>query len=110
MSTRFVVSSLLSLASRFGTVQVALLLVLAAQTSPVWAQDADDVNVIEEEGKRVKYKATTEISFEGVDVEGEIKKPAGSYLLDRKKSKFSPLIKFRQDFDKEMFQSVQEVK
>jgi len=80
-------------------------------SSSVSAQEVeDDVNVVDEGGKKVIYKAKTEISFEGVDVEGEIKKPAGAYLLDRKKSKFSPLIKFRQDFDKEMFQSVHEVK
>ncbi len=80
-------------------------------SSSVSAQEVeDDVNVVDEGGKKVIYKAKTEISFEGVDVEGEIKKPAGAYLLDRKKSKFSPLIKFRQDFDKEMLQSVHEVK
>lgn len=76
----------------------------------VQAQDADEANVVEEDGKKVRYKATTEINFDGVDVEGEIKKPAGSYLLDRKRSKFSPLIKFRPDFDKEMLQSVDEIK
>lgn len=74
------------------------------------AQDAEESNVVDEDGKKVRYRATTEINFEGVDVEGEIKKPAGSYLLDRKRSKFSPLIKFRTDFDKEMLQSVDEIK
>lgn len=88
---------------------------LVGLTGGVMAQDAEDggepdVNVVEEGGKKVMYKAKTEISFEGVDVEGEIKKPAGAYLLDRKKSKFSPLIKFRQDFDKEMMTSVADVK
>ncbi|MFM7202927.1 MAG: hypothetical protein ACKO6N_19235 [Myxococcota bacterium] len=89
---------------------LSLLLMSAVVPSFAQAQDADDVTVTEEDGKRVRYRATTEISFEGVDVEGEIKKPAGSYLLDRKRSKFSPLIKFRPDFEKEMLQSVDEVK
>lgn len=110
MSTWFAVSSLLRRSTPLGWGSGVLLAFLALQAPLASAQEVDDVNVIEEEGKRVKYKATTEISFDGVDVEGEIKKPAGSYLLDRKKSKFSPLIKFRQDFDKEMFQSVQEIK
>lgn len=89
---------------------LSLLLMSVVVPSFAQAQDADDVTVTEEDGKKVRYRATTEISFEGVDVEGEIKKPAGSYLLDRKRSKFSPLIKFRPDFDKEMLQSVDEVK
>lgn len=91
-------------------VLLGMLLLPAVGPLPVHAQDAEDSNVVEEDGKKVRYKATTEISFEGVDVEGEIKKPAGSYLLDRKRSKFSPLIKFRTDFDKEMLQSVDEIK
>lgn len=88
-----------------GALLMGLLFVHSAQ-----AQEADEANVVEEDGKKVRYKATTEINFDGVDVEGEIKKPAGSYLLDRKRSKFSPLIKFRPDFDKEMLQSVDEIK
>ena len=88
----------------------ALLLSLASPLTASAQETDDDVNVVEEDGKKVIYKAKTEISFEGVDVEGEIKKPAGAYLLDRKKSKFSPLIKFRQDFDTEMLASVHEVK
>jgi hypothetical protein len=86
------------------------LLVAGALPSFAPAQEADDVNVVEEGGKKVKYKARTEISFEGVDVEGEIKKPAGAYLQDRKRARFSPLIKFRVDFDKEMLQSANDVK
>lgn len=78
--------------------------------SGVTAQEVDDVNVVEEGGKKVIYKARTEISFEGVDVEGEIKKPSGAYMFERKRAKFSPLIKFRLDFDKEMYQSIEEVK
>ncbi len=72
--------------------------------------DDDAVNVVQEGEKKVLYKAKTEISFEGVDVEGEIKKPTGSYLLEQRKAKFSSLIKFRTDFDKEMLRSVNEVK
>ena len=79
---------------------------LAAQEEP----DDDAVNVVEEGDRKVLYKAKTEISFEGVDVEGEIKKPTGSYLLERRKAKFSSLIKFRTDFDKEMLRSVHEIK
>ncbi len=89
------------------------ILVSTLSAGPVVAQeepDDDAVNVVEEGDRKVLYKAKTEISFEGVDVEGEIKKPTGSYLLERRKAKFSSLIKFRMDFDKEMLRSVHEVK
>lgn len=80
--------------------------------SRVQADDLEDLAASESAnaGKKVQYKANIEINFEGVDVEGEIKKPTGSFLSERKKSKFSPLIKFRQDFDSEMFQTVHEIK
>ena len=68
------------------------------------AQDADD------DGRQIKYKERTEIDFEGVDVTGELVKPQGALLLDRRKANFNPLIKLRQDFKDEMKQSVNEVK
>ena len=66
-----------------------------------------------DEGKdepRVIYKEKTEIDFEGVEVQGELVKPQGSLLLERKHAKFNPMIKLRTDFDDEMEQSVNEVK
>ena len=69
------------------------------------AQDADD-----DSSRNVKYKARTEIDFEGVDVSGELVKPSGSLLLDRRKANFNPLIQLRMDFAQEMSQSVIEIK
>lgn len=60
--------------------------------------------------RKVIYKAKTEIDFEGVDVEGTLVKPQGSLLLERKSAAFNPLIKLRADFDKEMGDSVNEIK
>ena len=76
---------------------------LALFSSPALAQDDDS-------GRSVKYKERTEIDFEGVDVTGELVKPAGSLLLDRRKASFNPLIKLREDFNEEMKTSVDEVK
>ena len=45
-----------------------------------------------------------------MDVQGELVKPAGSLLLDRRKASFNPLIKLREDFNEEMKTSVDEVK
>ena len=60
--------------------------------------------------RKVTYKQKTEIDFEGLDVSGELVKPQSALVLDRKKAQFNPLIKFRQDFNAEMEQSVDEVK
>ena len=80
---------------------------LYSVASPAFAQDEggeDDSN------REVKYKERTEIDFDGLDVTGELVKPSGALLLDRRKADFNPLIKLRQNFDTEMKQSVDEVK
>ena len=64
----------------------------------------------DEEEPKVVYKQKTEIDFEGVEVQGELVKPQGSLLLERKHAKFNPMIKLRTDFDDEMDKSVQEIK
>lgn len=68
---------------------------------PAFAQD---------DGRSVKYKERTVIDFEGVDVTGELVKPQGQLLLDRRKADFNPLIKLRTNFNEEMKQSVDQVK
>ena len=65
----------------------------------------------QEEGEAtVSYKDKTEIDFEGVEVEGELVKPQGALLLERKKAAFNPLIQLRPDFNREMSQSVNDIK
>jgi len=73
---------------------------------PALAQDEVDAD----SGRAIKYKERTEIDFEGVDVTGELVKPAGQLLLNRRKADFNPLIKIRANFNDEMKQSVDEVK
>ena len=63
-----------------------------------------------EEEPKVVYKQRTEIDFEGVEIDGELVKPQGSLLLERKHAKFNPMIKLRTDFDDMMDDSVKEVK
>jgi hypothetical protein len=67
---------------------------------------ADD----KKEEPKVVYKQRTEIDFEGVEIDGELVKPQGSLLLERKHAKFNPMIRLRTDFDDEMDKSVQEIK
>ena len=76
---------------------------MVVASSSAFAQDASS-------GQQVKYKERTVIDFEGVDVTGELVKPSGALLLDRRKADFNPLIKLRKDFNLEMKQSVDKVK
>ena len=64
----------------------------------------------QDEGREVRYREKSEIDFEGVDVEGQLVKPQGALLLDRKRASFNPLIKLRSDFNPEISQSVNEIK
>jgi hypothetical protein len=63
-----------------------------------------------EADRKVTYKQKTEIDFEDLDVSGELVKPQGVLVLDRKKANFNPLIKLRENFNAEMEQSVDDVK
>ena len=87
--------------------RISLFLMALAVLAPsnAFAQDGDT-----ESGRRIVYKQKTEIDFESLDVAGELVKPQGALLLDRKRANFNPLIKLRTDFDEEMEKSVDEVK
>ena len=62
-----------------------------------------------DESPEVKYKDKTEIDVEGVEIEGELVKPQGALLLERKKANFNPLITLRSDFNNEMKKSVTDI-
>ena len=64
----------------------------------------------EEEPRAIVYKQRTEIDFEGVEVQGQLVRPQGALILDRKRAHFNPLIKLRADFDDEMERSVDQIK
>ena len=59
---------------------------------------------------KVIYKQKTEIDFEGVEIEGELVKPQGALLLNRRAARFNPMVWVRTDFDDEMDKTVEEVK
>ena len=68
---------------------------------------ADDSN---KEEPKVVYKQKTEIDFEGVEISGELVRPQGSLILDRKRASFNSMVWIRTDFDDEMDKSVEEIK
>lgn len=65
---------------------------------------AQEDKVIREEDKTV-YKKKTIIDFSDVTIQGELTKPEGSYLLNRKKTNFKSLLKARANFIPELFSS-----
>jgi hypothetical protein len=68
--------------------------------APSFAQD----RVIQQEDKTV-YKKKTVIDFSDVSIQGELTKPQGSYLLNRRRTRFTSLLKTRQDFLPELVNS-----
>ena len=63
----------------------------------------------EAKAQDVIYKEKTEIDFEAVDVEGQLKKPQGMITMERIKANFSPLVQLRENFSMEMTQSVNDI-
>lgn len=62
-------------------------------------------NVIREADQTV-FKKKTIIDFSDVTIQGELTKPEGSYILSRKKTKFTTLLKIRGNFLPELFNSI----
>jgi hypothetical protein len=83
----------------------AVVMAMAMWTAPVLAQGDTQVKVIQEEDKVVVRKKTT-IDFTDMAVEGELTKPEGSYVLNRKKTDFQSLIRVRDNFNPELQKSV----
>lgn len=83
---------------------LAVLSMSSLMAVPAFAQDDDEGD------SNVRYKSKTEIDFEDVGVDGELKKPHGAYLLDKRQSAFNPLIQMKLDFNPEMVRSVNEIR
>ena len=86
--------------------RLAVLFSLGLFSTAAFAQDEETTD----DGRKIRYKEKTEIDFEGLDVSGELVKPSGALLLDRKRASFNPLIRLRTDFNEEMKESVDEIK
>jgi hypothetical protein len=56
--------------------------------------------------EEVLYKKTTIIDFSDVTITGELTKPEGSYLMNKKKANFNLLIRVRDNFLPEMIKTV----
>ena len=81
---------------------VALLGGLTLAGSTAWAQETTG-------GDSVSYKKKTVIDLTGATIEGELTKPEGSYIVNRKLSRFSSLIQARGDFNFELLGSANDL-
>jgi len=63
----------------------------------------------EVEEPKVIYKKKTEIDFEALELEGELIKPQGNLILERKRANFNPLIRLKEDFNTEMAESIKNI-
>ena len=68
------------------------------------ADEAKAPRVVRQPDKVIVRKRTV-VDFGDVTVQGELVKPEGSYLLNRNKTRFQPLIQLRDDFDVELRKS-----
>jgi hypothetical protein len=59
--------------------------------------------------ERVIYKKRTIIDFTGALIEGDLMKPEGSYVVSRKVSRFSTLIRLRENYLPELIASPNEL-
>ena len=80
---------------------VAAVLVSTSLAAPAFAQDT-----VIEEGDRTVFNKKTVIDFSDVNIEGELTKPEGSYIKNRKKTRFRNLIELRGNFRPELKRSV----
>jgi hypothetical protein len=74
--------------------------VLAVFAAPALAQDA------QVEADKTVYSKKTVIDFSDVQIDGELTKPEGSYIKNRKKTRFRNLIELRGNFRPELSRSV----
>jgi hypothetical protein len=69
------------------------------------AAGAASAQEVVREADKTEFKKKTVIDFSDVTIQGELTKPEGSYLLNRKKTKFTTLLKIRANFLPELFNS-----
>ncbi len=60
--------------------------------------------------KKVKYRKSQEVNFDGSDVDGQVRNPDGAYLVQKRGIDFVPLYKVRKNFDDSIKESVNSVK
>jgi hypothetical protein len=87
--------------------RIALALAALLSAAPALAQDEEEPAT----GHRFVYRSVTTLDIEdGIDIDAEALKPSGSFLFDRKRAAFKPMIQLRRDFADALEGSVDEVR
>lgn len=60
--------------------------------------------------KKVQYRKTQDVNFDGMDVDGVVRNPDGAYLVQKRGIDFIPLYQVRKNFDDNIKESVEFVK
>jgi hypothetical protein len=60
--------------------------------------------------KKVKYRKTQEVNFDGADVDGQVRNPDGAYLVNKRSIDFMPLYKVKENFDESIKESAEQLK
>jgi hypothetical protein len=60
--------------------------------------------------KKVKYRKSQDVNFDAMDVDGQVRNPDGSYLVQKRGIDFMPLYKVRKNFDDNIKESVEYVR
>jgi len=87
---------------------MAALLVLFGAAGSARAEDPKTTvktRVVQEADKTV-YRKKSVVDFSEVNVEGDLTKPEGSYVINRRKTGFDSRIRVRADFSPELQKSV----
>ncbi len=84
------------------------LMVVALLSSPA-AADPPAQEVVVKGPDRTVYEKRTVIDFGEKDLEGNLSRPEGSYVLERRASSFPSLLRLRQDFNPELRRSMDEL-
>lgn len=74
-------------------------LIVIGFANPVLAADG--------EGKKVTYRKTQEVNFDGSDIDGQVRSPDGAYMLQKRGVQFLPLYKVNNQFEKNILDSVE---
>lgn len=61
----------------------------------------------EKTNKKVSYRKTQEVNFDGSDIDGQVRSPDGAYLLQKRGVHFMPLYKVNNQFEKNILESVE---
>jgi hypothetical protein len=60
--------------------------------------------------KKVEYRKSQDVNFDGSDVDGKVRNPDGAYLVQKRGIDFMPLYKVRKNFDDNIRESVEYIK